>query len=598
MKKIHYIKLHNFKVFAEEIHIDIDQPTVLIGPNNSGKTTILQALTIWGLGLKTWYERRGSSKAKTTLSTRLNRLNIIQVPVQETRYFWKNANIRKGNDPIVMDITVGLEYQGKVEECSLIFKYQNPEVIYCSPSEKTLNVEGLIEYASKINIELLYPMSGIETEEPLIQEGRINVLLGQGQTAQVLRNLCYMVIENDRKNETDDWEKITELMRKLFLIELRLPEFNEARGTVELKYTPTNEKSHYAFDIMLSGRGQQQMLLLIAYIFSHKNTILLIDEPDAHLEILRQIQIFSILKELAEENGNQIIIATHSEVILDDAIDTNLTMLIDGQPINATKKSNIRNALKNFGIEHYYKAKVKKSVLYVEGSSDIEMLKEFAKKLNHVESLNILNSNINYYYTRDVEPEDTLNKKLDISTGFYQNYKKHYNAVKSCVDGFKGIAVFDDDGRDKQDEIENDFAIVYWKKYELENYFITPDLIEMFAQDHYSNIPELFAQPYLNKLKRIIDEETKRYIFNNNEKAFNEYINMPPETKKVMFNNLAIKKKMSLFLENVLKEFSRQIKQPILINKGQFSQLIQYCSPEDIDPEIEEKLNLICQYLG
>ena len=33
----------------------------------------------------------------------------------------------------------------------------------------------------------------LETEEPIIQPGRIDVLLGQGQTAQVLRNLCLLV---------------------------------------------------------------------------------------------------------------------------------------------------------------------------------------------------------------------------------------------------------------------------------------------------------------------------------------------------------------------------------------------------------------------
>ena len=47
-------------------------------------------------------------------------------------------------------------------------------------------------------MRLLYPMSGIETEEPIIQPGRIDVLLGQGQTAQVLRNLCLIVFREDR----------------------------------------------------------------------------------------------------------------------------------------------------------------------------------------------------------------------------------------------------------------------------------------------------------------------------------------------------------------------------------------------------------------
>ena len=35
-----------------------------------------------------------------------------------------------------------------------------------------------------------------------------------------------------------------------------------------------------------------QMLLVFAYLYSHKRSVLLVDEPDAHLEILRQKQVF------------------------------------------------------------------------------------------------------------------------------------------------------------------------------------------------------------------------------------------------------------------------------------------------------------------
>jgi len=48
------------------------------------------------------------------------------------------------------------------------------------------------------------------------------------------------------------------------------------------------------------------MLLFIAYLFVHKETVLLLDEPDAHLEILRQRQMFIVLNHLAEKNNNQI----------------------------------------------------------------------------------------------------------------------------------------------------------------------------------------------------------------------------------------------------------------------------------------------------
>jgi hypothetical protein len=54
-----------------------------------------------------------------------------------------------------------------------------------------------------IRFAFLPPLSGLAAEEPLLQPGRINVLMGQGQTAQVLLNLCYQITENDKaKNRT------------------------------------------------------------------------------------------------------------------------------------------------------------------------------------------------------------------------------------------------------------------------------------------------------------------------------------------------------------------------------------------------------------
>ena len=41
----------NFKRFGE-IKVELGNPVVFIGPNNSGKTTALQALSLWEIGLE------------------------------------------------------------------------------------------------------------------------------------------------------------------------------------------------------------------------------------------------------------------------------------------------------------------------------------------------------------------------------------------------------------------------------------------------------------------------------------------------------------------------------------------------------------------
>ena len=58
---ISYIELENFKRFSERQHIAFAHPAVLIGPNNCGKTSAIQALALWSLAVKTWFDLRKDS---------------------------------------------------------------------------------------------------------------------------------------------------------------------------------------------------------------------------------------------------------------------------------------------------------------------------------------------------------------------------------------------------------------------------------------------------------------------------------------------------------------------------------------------------------
>ena len=56
--------IRNFKRFTD-VHIELGSPVVLIGPNNSGKTTALQALALWDIGLRRWNDKRGGKPTRT-----------------------------------------------------------------------------------------------------------------------------------------------------------------------------------------------------------------------------------------------------------------------------------------------------------------------------------------------------------------------------------------------------------------------------------------------------------------------------------------------------------------------------------------------------
>ena len=171
MRHLHFIEIENFKRFGSRQRIELDHPAVLIGPNNCGKTSAIQALALWSQALKTWFDVRKSSSAKERTATALNRLSIVSVPVQRTRYFWHNTTVRTGNKDVPLVITVGVWWKEEVVSLSMRFRNQGDELVYCTPDESALKNLPLIEHAAGLDVELLYPMSGLETEEPFRRAG-------------------------------------------------------------------------------------------------------------------------------------------------------------------------------------------------------------------------------------------------------------------------------------------------------------------------------------------------------------------------------------------------------------------------------------------
>ena len=51
------LTVRNFKRFGE-VEVELGNPVVFVGPNNSGKTSAMQVLALWDVGVKRWNEKR------------------------------------------------------------------------------------------------------------------------------------------------------------------------------------------------------------------------------------------------------------------------------------------------------------------------------------------------------------------------------------------------------------------------------------------------------------------------------------------------------------------------------------------------------------
>lgn len=582
MRLLHYLEIENFKRFGDKQHIKLDHPAVLIGPNNCGKTSAIQALALWSQAVRTWYDVRKDSSAKERTATSLNRLSIVAVPVSRTRYFWHNTRVQKAP----LTITVGVEFKGKVEPLKMKFTHRGDELVYCSPDESVMNNADLIAFATSLKVELLYPMSGLDTEEPILQPGRVDVLLGQGRTADVLRNLCLAVV----KSSADDWQQIARLMRRLFNIELGQPE-ETTRGSITLSYRQKGVKE--PLDISSAGRGMLQMLLVFAYLYSHKRSVLLVDEPDAHLEILRQKQVYVLLRDIASENGSQVVIVTHSEVILDEALETNLTLLLDGRADDLAQRSDIRNSLKHFGADHYVKARERGYVLYVEGSTDIDMLRGLAERLQHPVAAN-WDERINSFYVQNNYPLQDFDAELErVEGGFGLTPTKHFGGLRNLLPALQGLAILDNDGQPRPDRDEGALKIRYWQRYEAENYFITPDLLHQYASMQYPT-DDLFAEQSRAAIDDALAETLRDKVFDGSQARYDTWRQAPADAAALIWETSTRTRKLSAIAEEFFRLLSMKMGTSMLLKKGELHLLIPNAElSADAEAEVRTKLDAL-----
>lgn len=120
--------VRNFKRFDEAV-IQLGAPVVFVGPNNSGKTTALQALALWELGLRTWLEKRAKgSMAKQRVGVVLNRRDLVQLPVPTAALLWRDQHLRqapnggaKATQNVLLQVTVDGVSDGVAWTCPLEF---------------------------------------------------------------------------------------------------------------------------------------------------------------------------------------------------------------------------------------------------------------------------------------------------------------------------------------------------------------------------------------------------------------------------------------------------------------------------------------------
>jgi energy-coupling factor transporter ATP-binding protein EcfA2 len=561
--------VRNFKRFRN-VEIELADPVVFIGPNNSGKTSALQALALWEIGLKRWNEKRkGEKTPEKRPGVTINRRDLVSAPVPNAKLLWRDLHVRvrgTSQNERTQNVRIDIIVEGITEDrswqCGLEFDYANEESFYCRPlrlSEgKNSERMPIPVEAGGVQIAFLPPMSGLAANEFRLDPGAINVRVGEGRTAEVLRNLCHRLHEDDVEN----WGKLKKHIQSLFGSTLDEPEYVPERGEIEMSYLEKGVR----LDLSCSGRGLQQTLLLLSYMYANPSAVLLLDEPDAHLEILRQRQIYQYLTDVARENGNQIIAASHSEILLSEASDRDAVVAFVGKPhlIN-DRGSQVLKALRHIGFEHYYQAEQMGWVLYLEGSTDLAILRAFAKILVYTEASEKLERPFVHYVGNHP-----------------RNVSSHFYGLREAVPNLKGIAVFDR----LEVELPADLGAegLMWQMREIENYLCYPETLEAYARASSSSSSgsagPLFSQAEAENRMKAMQESIKEI-----ENALQTLRQGSPWDGNTKVSDD--------FLVPLFESYFRKLDLPNVMAKKNFHELARLVPPDKIDPEIREKLDVV-----
>jgi ABC-type thiamine transport system ATPase subunit len=565
------IKIRNFKRF-EDVDIELGEAVVLIGPNNSGKTTVLQALALWDIGVRRWNEtRRGKPSPEKRPGVTINRRDLVSIPVPHADLLWRDLHVRdvtrveKNGKPstktqnVRVEVVVGGVTSGKAWSCGLEFDYANVESIYCRPVRTGDGRERMPvpDEAAKVNVAFLPPVSGLADREFVKQVGEIGVLIGQGQTAQVLRNLCYQIYQGTN----GQWDNLVKHVRDLFGVDLLEPVFTPERSEITMAY----KEGDSTLDLSSSGRGLQQTLLLLAHLYANPGSALLLDEPDAHLEFLRQRQTYNLLTQVGRERGSQIIVASHSEVVLNEAAGRDVVIAFVGKPHRIDDRgSQVLKALRDIGFDHYLQAEEAGWVLYLESPADLSILRTFAKTLGHDAQQCLERPFVHY-----------------VETNLPQRAREHFFGLREAKNDLVGIAVFD--RLEKELQTGGPLEETAWRRREIENYFCTEDVLLAYARH---DLPDdLFGRAESQQREQAMQEAIAEVT-----EALRTLDKPDPWSPDI--------KASDEFFDPLFKKFFEKLALPLQMRKSEYHILASLMPKEKLDHEVKEKLDAIVKVVG
>lgn len=302
------IKIKNFKKFAELNLQKFSRINVFIGNNNSGKSTVLEAIDICGtndfynslqrsLRIKNIDESRAIMRRMMPVRQRFDLLgNVEDYLFNDTKF--KQATFALSGENILQNTVISIGIDNKIDTEQINLREENfiqeHSLIKQSINYK-VTVSGNLKNESAIVIDNDNGLMSTRIKQPY---KIYNVTYFQTKNIEVIGSLYSNLVKNKKKNLLI--EKLQVFDSSISNIELINGDFSVDVG------------KNVLLPINYLGAGIISIVYLIIYILNSENGVLLIDELENGIYYKKFTNLIKTLDNLSHEFNVQLFITTHS----------------------------------------------------------------------------------------------------------------------------------------------------------------------------------------------------------------------------------------------------------------------------------------------
>ncbi len=309
--KIKKIRLQRFRQFADTT-FEVGPFNLLVGPNNSGKTSLLHAVRTFFYLMNGHVRFEGDPPAAAYHRRFLSSAEEV-APTPDIKELWYKLQAGK-------PLTISVTFDDDVT-FAVVLRQQFGQ-IHVSAEElpPKLNASKVTKYLAT-QVAFIPGLVGVLVNEPYATRARRNALATQGRYSEIFRSSLQQL----KAKSPDLVKKINEWLSGLFGVTVSTVDFDSDDDEfVTVKY----EQSGTEFDVVSSGAGLQQVIQMLTYLYLSQPRVLLIDEPDAHLHSKLQAQLGELFRRVAQDLDAQVFLSTHSLDLI-DTFSTNEVLVVD-----------------------------------------------------------------------------------------------------------------------------------------------------------------------------------------------------------------------------------------------------------------------------